>query len=79
MPDKVYNGHYRNIHGNGEMGTIKDVEAIPDVLEVLEEFERVNKKNLNVSMMPPPLEFFDSGSAKKAPGRPKRIAKRKKC
>ena len=72
MPDKVYNGHYRNIHGNGEMGTIKDVEAMPDVLEALEEFEQENKKNLSVSMMPPPLEMLDTIKVKKTPGRPKK-------
>ena len=77
MPDKVYNGHFRNIHGNGEMGTVDDVIVLPDVLEVLEEFERENHKNLNVSMMLPPLESLGNIKAKKTPGRPKKNVEKK--
>ena len=72
MPDKVYNGHYRNIHGNGVMGTTDDVIALPEVLEVLEEFERENRKNLNISMTLPPLESLEPVKPKKTPGRPKK-------
>ena len=78
MADKVYNGHYRNMHGNGEMGSVNDVEALPDVLEVLEEFERENQNNLGtVSMMLPPLESFDTLKVKRTPGRPKKKSEMK--
>ena len=57
LPDKIYNGHYKRIHGEGKVGTKQDVVAIPEVLKVIGEFEKVNQANLlGISMMPPPLE-----------------------
>ena len=57
LPDKIYNGHYKRIHGKGEVGTKQDVVSIPEVLKAIEEFERENKTNLlGLTMLPPPLE-----------------------
>ena len=57
LPDKIYNGHYKRIHGNGEVGTKQDVISLPNVLKAIEEFEKENKASLmGISMMPPPLE-----------------------
>jgi hypothetical protein len=57
LPDKIYNGHYKRIHGDGYVGTKQDVTSLPEVLKVIEEFEKENTTNLlGLSMMPPPLE-----------------------
>ena len=61
LPDKIYNGHYKRMHGNGEVGTKQDVVSIPEVLKIIEEFEEVNKSSLlGLTMLPPPLEEWPS-------------------
>ena len=57
LPEKIYNGHYKRMHGNGENGTKLDVVSIPEVMKAIHDFGEENKNNLKgLSMIPPPLE-----------------------
>ena len=57
LPEKIYNGHYKRMHGNGEVGSKQDVISIPEVMKVIEDFGERNKDSLmGLSMVPPPLE-----------------------
>ena len=57
IPAKIYNGHYKRMHGNGKSGTKVDVVSISEVMKVIKDFGEDNKDSLNgLSMVPPPLE-----------------------